>query len=498
MDEPFFLAIARQALRDPLHPLSFAFNWYGWSQLMAAINNTPPVLGWLMAGALRLTGGGEFWTRALFLPFDLASALALLALAARFLKKPLWPVLIILAGPAWALNLNHLMAERVMAAFALPSLWLAVAAADDGDARAFWASAVLAALALLTKYNALFVLPPALYYAYSKGASPRRLAAWAVVGLSGVALSHAWSRAAGADAVAAAWGAVAGSARMSWSAPAQRLRALLAFTGGLALPWIYFSRPSRRAALAAAAACAALYAPWLDAGPSVRPVDRLAGFVFAWGACAAAWSLARGARGPGRTLWAPWAASVAALQLVYWAVMARFVVFLLPPLLFAAWERLEADPVAARRLGRAGFSGALFLGAAAAFVDRSYASAQRLAVKEAFARVRPGGTVWFGGHWGLQEYMLAAGARQLDAERGGWDAVKPGDLVVDTWVNTNRLKPARPRLANAVRLEVPCAVPLRLLGDGSDEAGFYSSGMGFLPWSFSTAPVDVVTFVEPL
>ncbi|MFI5350201.1 MAG: hypothetical protein ACHQ2Z_11700, partial [Elusimicrobiota bacterium] len=86
VDEPFFLAIARQVLRDPLHPLSFAFNWYGYSATMASINNNPPVLAYLLAGALKLSGGGEFWTRACFLPFDLAAAWSLLALAARFLK----------------------------------------------------------------------------------------------------------------------------------------------------------------------------------------------------------------------------------------------------------------------------------------------------------------------------------------------------------------------------------------------------------------------------
>jgi hypothetical protein len=468
---------------------------------MSAINNTPPVLGYLLAAALKLSGGGEFWTRALFLPFDLAAAWALLALAARFLKKPLWPVLMLLAGPAWLLNLPHVMAERLMAGFALPALWLAVVAADEDDARAFWGSAVLAALALLTKYNALFVIPPAVAYARSRGASWTRLAVWAAAALSGLALSQAWSWAAGANSLRAAWSATSGAAGMSWSAPSHRLRALLAFTGGLGLPWAFWGarlRPGRRAALTSAAACALLFAPWFDLGP-VGPLDRLAGFLFAWGACVSAWSLARGARGRGFWLFAPWIAAVAALQLVYWAVVARFVVFLLPALAFGLWERLETlAPERAERWGRAGFAAALALGACLAAVDRTYSGAQRRAAAEAFARVRPGATVWFCGHWGLQEYMLAAGARQLDADRGGWDQARPGDLVVVSAVNTNRIPPGRTRLSNTTIVDVESVLPLRHMGDWKREGGFYSSGMGFLPWSFSKGAVDTFTFVELL
>ncbi|MFI5344845.1 MAG: glycosyltransferase family 39 protein [Elusimicrobiota bacterium] len=503
MDEPFFLAIARQIRIDPGHPLSFAFNWYGWSQPMAAINNTPPVLGYLLAAALRISGGGEFWTRALFLPFDLASAWALLALAARFLKKPLWPVLVVLAGPAWALNMNHVMAERVMAGFALPALWLAVVAADENDARAFWGSAALAALALLSKYNALFVLPPAVMYLRSRGAPYRRLAAWSAVALSGVVLSQVWSRAVGAASFQAAWGATSAAARMSWSAPSHRLRALLAFTGGLGLPcalWGARLRISRRAVLASGAVCAILFAPWFDLGPAVRPVDRLMGFLFAWGACAAVLSLARGRASRGFSLWLPWAAAVAVLQLAYWAVVARFVVFLLPPLTFGLWERLEAEaPERVERFGRAAFAAAAVLGLALGTADRTYADAQRAVAIEASARARArGGTLWFSGHWGLQEYMLAAGARQLDSDLGGWNEVRPGDVVLVSAVNTNRIPPSHPFLANEYEIVVDSFVPLRHMGDWKREGGFYSSGMGFLPWSFSTGPVDTFTIVEVL
>ena len=467
---------------------------------MGELNNNPPVLAYLLAAALKISGGGEFWTRACFFPFDLAASWALLALAARFLKKPLWPVLIVLAGPGWALNLHHVMAERVMAAFALSALWLAVVAADENDYRAFRASAALAAAAVLSKYNALFVLPPVLIYARSRGARWGKLGAWCAAALSGAALYQSAGLLSGGAAARAAWTVAAQSSGGLWSAPTHKLRALLSFTGGLSLVcavWGFRLSPSRRAVLVAGGACALLFGPWFDLAPLVRPLDRATGFLLAWGTCAGLWTLAGGPRTRGAPLWTPWIAAVAVLQLAYWSVLARFVVFLLPPLTFWLWERLEISrPEELERLGRAGFGAALVMTVALGSVDLTYAAGQKAAAALAAARERArGGTIWYSGHWGLQEYLSEAGARQLDVGRGGWDEARQGDLVVDSAVNTNRIAPNRPRLSSVSEFEVSSPIPLRLLGL-RDDAGFYSSGMGFLPWSIARTPVDRISFVE--
>ena len=467
---------------------------------MASINNTPPLLAYLLAGALKLSGGGEFWTRACFFPFDLAAGWGLLALAARFLKRPLWPTLVVLASPAWALNLPHVMAERVMAGFAFPALALAFAAFDDGGAWAFWGSSGLAALAILSKYNALFLIPPVVVYGRARGLTWKRLAVWTAAASCGVLVSLLWSGAVGGSPFRAAWSATSASARMASSSPSHRLRALLAFTGGLGLPaaaWMGGLRLERRTLLAGAAACAALFGPWFDLA-SVRPLDRAAGFLFAWGAVVAAWSVMTFPRGRPASPWTSWCLAAASLQLVYWAIVARFVAFLLPPLVYGLWEILESQrPGELERLGRRAFGGALALTLALGVVDWTYASGQKDAAAAAVELERPrGGTVWYSGHWGLQEYLSADGARQLDADRGGWDEARSGDLVVASDFNTNRIRPARPRLSDVVRFSVLSPIPLRLLGGWRGEAGFYTSGMGFLPWTFSRAPVDEFALIE--
>jgi hypothetical protein len=313
-------------------------------------------------------------------------------------------------------------------------------------------------------------------------------------------VSLLWSWAVGGFAFRAFWSVTTISSGMAASKPSHRLRALLAFTGGLGLfaaGWIGGARPNRGALLAAAAGCAVLFGPWFDSA-AVRPLDRVVGFFFAWGAVVGACGVFKLPRGRGAALWPPWVLSVAVLQLMYWSVVARFVVFLLPPLIYGLWERLETErPRELDHFGRLAFGAALVMTLALGAVDWAYATGQKAAAAEAAAREGPrGGTVWYSGHWGLQEYMSAAGARQLDVNRGGWDEARPGDLIVDSSVNTNRIGPKRPRLSNVVEFPILSPIPLRLLGGLRGEAGFYTSGMGFLPWTFSGAPVDEFSLVE--
>ncbi len=463
-----------------------------------ASTTLPPLLACLLAAALKLTGGAEFWTRAVFFPFDLAAAWGLLALAGRFLKKPLLPVLVVLAGPAWALNMHHLMAERVMAGFLFPSLLLFVKGVDENDVRAKQASAVLACLAILSKYNAVFVVPVAVAYGLARGASYPFLAAWCATAVSGAAAWQLWSWSSGANPGLAALAVTSEAAAGYWSAPSHKARALLAFTGGCgvaAAAWGAFLKPSRRVVALGAVAAAALFLPYFDLAPVVRGVDRATGAVLAWGVFVALGALATGRRTRGAPLWAAWLLAVAALQLAYWSVLARFVVLLLPPLTFWLAERLE-ERGGAERLQAATVAVVVALTFGLGVVDWTYASAQREAAR-AVAERYPGRALWTTAHWGLQEYLAGLGGKPLDLSAGGWDAVKPGDVVVVTRANSNAHKPTRPRQVDTETWTVTSPVPLRHISAWTGEGAFYSSVMGFLPWSFSTEPVEEFTVVLP-
>jgi hypothetical protein len=96
---------------------------------------------------------------------------------------------------------------------------------------------------------------------------------------------------------------------------------------------------------------------------------------------------------------------------------------------------------------------------------------------------------------GLAYYLGKAGAKGLDAQRGGWDAVKSGDAVVVLGINTARVKPPRPILADTREWSLDSAIPLRLWSGWTGEGGFYSNLTGFLPYSFSREPLETFTVV---
>jgi len=500
MDEAYFLACGRQILSDPWHPLAFSYNWYDRLVPMASINNTPPPGLYVLAAALGLSQGREWLMRLLLIPFDLLAAAGLYLLAARFLARPLLPVLIAIASPAYLIDFGLAAPEKFCAVFGLFGLYALVRGVDDHRRDWFWASAALLAAALVSKYAAALFLAPAAVYALRRGAPARRVAAYLAAALLPLAavLACDWLRG-GAAIVGSAWATTAWGASSWWSGWAHKLRALLAFTGGCGVVTAFWGlrRPGRGTLIPAVLALAAvvlLFSPARDAEP-VRGLDRLTGMALSWGAllgCGAV--LARGrSRAPGWALWAPWLLAAAALQgFVYWAVLARIAVFLTVPLTLALAESLEQRH-GADRLGpfyAASLAATLAVSLPLALVDYRAAQAQKDFAAEAAQRWLPGRTVWFTGHWGLQYYLEKAGASALDQSPKGWSQVKPGDLIVAAAVNSNGPLPHVPATRLLAVRQAGSAVPLRLMSGWSSQAGFYSSARGFLPYALSAEPLE--------
>jgi hypothetical protein len=449
VDEALYLPVARRILEAPLDPYGFLFNWYGTPLPYTAINNTPPLLHYLLAGAWALTGGTEWAMRLLFLPFDFAAAWALYLLAEKYLEKPLLPVLLILSTPVWLLNMGHLMAEKPVMAF---GLWAVVLAQ-----RGRWLpSAALLALALVAKYLAVVFLPVVLL------ALPTNKDRLKALALSCAPLFAylLWQK--------AAPGAALLVTKESFLLPTagwtHRLRSILSFTGGgllvgAANPWAWGS--------------ALLFVPPLDIAPNmVRSLDRFSGIVMACAGTSALWSALSG-----RKIYAIWTATALLVILAYWSVMARLVLLLAVPVILAFAEKYTV------RLAHV--AAALALSFGLQWVDSLHAGAYRETVRDF-----PGKRLWSAGHWGLQEYVERAGGGVLSS----WDQPASGEPVIVPRVNSNVLAP--PAGAKLASRYVESKVPLRLLSGWTGEGGFYSNVYGFLPFSLSTEPVEEISVVE--
>ena len=491
MDEAWFMALARHTAAAPGDPLGFSINLYGTTRPATEFHAYGLIIAYLMAPGAALAGAREWLMRLLYLPVELGAAGFLYAVAARFLKRPLVPVLIVLASPLYWLNVHLLTAERWMALFGFAGLYAAIRS-DGRDRRWLTASAAAFAAATASKYSALMLAVPAGAWLLSRGASPALVAAWAAGAASPALISTAATLFGGYGGGKVALQVSLDGREATWRGWVHRLRAVDALIGGGTLFLAYWplrGKLTTRVAVSIALA-AALFLPWFDQA-AVRPVDRALGLLLCAGPAAAFAGAPDWRRLPGGVLWLSWLAAVIALQGVYWSVVSRSVLFAVPPLVFAL-------AAAAEREGRTIHWGAavavLGFGLALGSVDARYAAAQKDAA--AVTRERfPGRTVWYTGHWGFQHYMSEAGARPLE-DATGWNQARVGDIVVLPLNNTNLVHMRGRRLVDATVAAVSHPLPVRLMSAGAAEAGFYSSAFGFLPFSITRAPVEEFRFVE--
>ncbi|NNN04345.1 MAG: hypothetical protein HKL90_00445 [Elusimicrobia bacterium] len=502
-DEPSNLAAAAHILVDPFHPYAFTYTWFGRALPYELTSNNPPLYHYLLALALKLAGRGELALRLTMLPLAVAAGLSLYLIAARFLKHPLLPTLTVIAGPAWLINMGHLMGEQAAAAFGLAGLAALLQSLDENSAPWFWTSAALLDAALLCKYHAALFLIPAAAWCLSRGVKPARTAAYLTATGAGLALYLAGDALIGGSAFSATRDTLAFTARFPTSAWSHRLRALLAFTGGCgaaAALWpLRARRPGLKAGLIVAAGAALLFSPPFDLVPGPNLVDRLTGIAFAaaaaW-ACVIVWD---GRRKPGGMLWLSWLISALVFCAAYWSITTRVIFFALPPLAFAAAQTLEErlETRQRRRLYALSLAATTALTLALGLVDTRFADAQKnfaLQLKRDY--LDKGRRVWYTGGMALGDELSRSGGQGLDADRGGWDLARPGDVVAVLKINSTGLRPTHPRPADVTTWTLEEPIPLRLISGGNDEAAFYSSVWGFLPFAFSREPLEEFSIVE--
>jgi 4-amino-4-deoxy-L-arabinose transferase-like glycosyltransferase len=492
IDDTLFLWTARQIIERPWDFYGFQANWDGTLAAAPEIIKNPPVAAFYMALAGWLGGFSE---RTLHLAFMFPAFLAVwgtYALGRRMSSMPLLAAVLALATPAFIVSSTTLMCDVLMVAFWVWAVFFWVKGVEDGSNLSLFLSGALIALASLTKYFGISLIP--LLAAYSllngrKGLGALPFLIIPAAALAGYNLYTEFLYGTGLLLDASSYSAhIAGGA--------ERLdRAIvgLVFAGGCALTALFFLPfVWGIKAIIPGIALIAGGAVYLVSRKSLGAAELWTGS-FGWGY--AAQLAVFGAAGIGIFLLALvdflrkrdafsvllglWVAGTFAFTVFFnWTVNGRSILPMVPAVgILLARAAEDARPGKLRLLVPIALSLAVSL--LVTWADYRLAGSARDAAKTIANKYASGpGQLWFQGHWGFQYYLEAKGAKPIDWKNS---RVTPGDAIAFPFNNTglHLLPDDRFSVGEDFKYTPSPIVSTMTLGPG---AGFYASEWGPLPF----------------
>ena len=506
IDDPLFIWVAQQIYLHPGNPYGFDVNWAHTVFPMWNVTDNPPLACFYLALGAGFFGWSEIGLHLAFLLPALAVVLGTRRLAGRFCRHPSLAALATLFTPVFMVSGLTVMCDVLMLAFWVWSVIFWVEGMERDDFGFLALSGLLVALAALTKYYGVSLLPLLLAYGLFRLRRPGR---WMIYLLIPLAALYAYQ-----DATIALYGhnlllraaqftsffTALGKQTASYSPTATALTALT-FTGGCVAAATFFAPLLwRRWALAASGLGAVLIAAVLlfssTVGNSSAGVKFQIVFWAAGGIGVATLAIADivQRRDAGAWLLVLWVlGTLAFAAFCNWTVNGRSILPMTPAVGILIVRRLELRFPAG---DKAWFRGAVIcLTASAALsllithADVVLARAVRESARETCAKLHSQGrNIWFQDHWGFQYYMEEQGALAIDLAN---PALKPGDKFA---VPANNTHLRSPRLDTSAPSEVITVSKSRFLTtmDGSAGAGFYASLDGPLPFAFGAVPPERV------
>jgi hypothetical protein len=472
---------------------------------MAAVMKNPPLVSYYLAAAGRLLGWSEPALHAALLVPAAGLAVGTYRLAGLFTARPGQAALAMVVTPVFLLSSTTVMSDVPMLCAWVWALLLWMRGVREGSPLLLALGAGLAALAALTKYFGIGLLPLFVLYALLRERRVWRWAPWllipvAVLAVYQVGTEQLYGRGLLLDAAAYA---SAVREKVRWAA-LPKLVIGLAFTGGCLATALWYAPAlwSRRALLGWAAAAAGVLAILAGLGSlgvhalrdetGVRWAEVIQlGVAVVTGASVVALAgldLAEN-RSPEAALLAAWIAGTLAFAVgLNWTVNARALLPLAPAVGVLIARRLERRPQKGAfpvRWTRWALVPAAALALLVAAADEAEALVSRDAARR-LAEQLSGlpGTVWFQGHWGFQYYAQRAGFLPLDYRH---PAIETGDAIIKPEGITNpiALPPGTVELTRSIELEpFPCLSTMSL----AIGAGFYADVWGPLPYAFGRVP----------
>jgi hypothetical protein len=484
-DDVYYLAMARNGLADPLHPMQMGYVYQGQRIWMAG-HSHPPLNNYILLLLLWVFGGvNEAAFHAVYILFSLLAVGAVYFLARRLTPRPLLAAMLFLAVPAFVLSGNKLEADLPLLAFWLAGFALLV------HERPLWAIVPLG-LSGLGAYQAVFAAPIAAWWFWLSKPGGRwswRQWPYAAAMLAPLVCLGAWQlfeMASGAEMPAAQ---LAGY-HSTWNLAGFERRARNALALAIHLGWFLFPvlavavlRPRRwlgtLAVFAGSGAIAAAVTPGYTPGEKVLVAVSLAVGV---SILAGAGEKARETAPAAERFLAGWLLLFFVLSLAaFYAGAARYLLPLAAPLALLA---ARAAPVS---LLAAGIGVQLLFSLLLATAYYQYVSRYR----EIAARLEPLGAahrLWFNADWGLRYYLEQTGGEHVLAD----EPLQPQAALITSRLGGVARAQVFGQRREVLREEIRNAgIPLVVVGAGS-RSGNASAGFGLLPFDYGEHLLDEV------
>jgi 4-amino-4-deoxy-L-arabinose transferase-like glycosyltransferase len=503
IDDPLFLWVARQIGTHPFDPYGFQVNWYGAPRPMSETMWNPPLNGYFIALATLLLGWSEIALHLAFLVPATAVVLGTYFLARELCARPTLAALAALLTPVFLVSSSTVMCDTLTLAFWVWAGALWVRGMETGRRSLLPLAALLASAAVLTKYNAVSLIPLLFVYSLVKR---RSLGAWALYLAIPVAILGLYVWAASAQQ----GGTFLANIRYSMGAEtvkkpgiaAQTLIALSETGGCLAVALFFIPLLWSRRTLAIGGAvglAAVLLATSVEKigrfplyfGEQVRWLF-IVQFVV-WAIVGVNLVVLAGSdlirrRDPGAVLLSLWLVGTFVFAgFVSWSASARYILPIAPAAGILLMRRLEDRRVQAGWWYAVPLILAALLALFVAGSDYVLANTGRRAATMIHKKYGAGpGTLWFQGHWGFQYYMESLGAKAVNMERPEFQT---GDIVVIPENNANTFA-FRAGVAPLVEtVELPACRWLTTMSRNFS-AGFYADVYGPIPFAFGSVPPE--------
>ncbi len=509
IDDPLFIWAGRQIQAHPGDPYGFNVEWGFREFPMARVTENPPLACYYIALVAGILGWGEAGLHFAFLLPAVMVILGTYRLAKHLCRSPGLAALITLFTPVFLVSGMTVMCDMLMLAFWIWAVALWVEGIEGKTFAPLIWSCVLAALAIVTKYYGVCLVP--LLAAHGLIFN-RRAGRWMLpllIPLATVCVYQLATSSLYGSGLLGAAAHYASFAKEHYGVSKVSAGLIgLTFTGGCVatavffIPLLFRRTPMILSVIAILAIVffflarmALRYYPAIE-GQTRVVVEIQMVFWALGGVSVLALAVAEVRQRPDAQSWllALWVwGTFLFAALVNWTVNGRTILPLAPAVAILVVRRLELRE--SLRLGMQVIC--LAAGAVVALLVVSADASLGNAVWNVSDQVgskysQAPGAHWFQGHWGFQYYMQELGWSPVDFKSS---PLAPGDIMAVPSNNTNLLPPTpeKSKLLDTFTAEKFAVVATMDQGTG---AGFYSSVWGPLPFALGHAAPEQVSVYE--